>query len=163
MANPFYWSVPSFVQAIIRKVYKPKDAYTITFTRDDKDEWIFSYSFFRNEPMVRGAAKVIDCYYMDVTGKAAVAGDQITITASTTKPEHHYSRMDYDFHNDDEWSFYNDSSTGEVASFCPVFPIMFGGYPQTVYINIKEPVKDTNREGMEFIFGKEYTDRVYNF
>ena len=136
--QPFYWSAPEFVRSFIKRIYKPKDAYTITAVRDDKDEWTFSYSFFRDEPFVMGAARVIDEWFYDINGKPAVAGDKITITASVTKPVSRYSRMDYRSNNEDNWSVYFDTSSGVDADFCPVFPVMWGGFPETIYITINK-------------------------
>ena len=136
--QPFYWSAPEFVRSFIKRIYKPKDAYTITAVRNDKDEWTFSYSVFRNEPFVMGAARVIDEWFYEINGKPAVAGDKMTITASVTKPVRHYSRMDYHSHNEDNWSVYFDSSSGDSADFCPVFPVMWGGFPETIYITINK-------------------------
>ena len=136
--QPFYWSAPEFVRSFIKRIYKPKDAYTITAVRNDKDEWTFSYSFFRNEPFVMGAARVIDEWFYDINGKPAVAGDKMTITASVTKPVSRYSRMEYRSNNDDNWSVYFDTSSGVDADFCPVFPVMWGGFPETIYITINK-------------------------
>jgi hypothetical protein len=136
--QPFYWTAPEWVRSFIKRVYKPKDTYTITAVRNDKDEWTFNYSFFRNEPFVMGAARVIDAWYYDINGKQAVAGDVMTMTASVTKPVRHYSRMEYATHNTEDWSSYYDTSSGDVADFCPVFKVMWGGFPKTVYITINK-------------------------
>ena len=133
--QPFYWTAPEFIRTIIQKVYKPKDEYMITAVRDDKDQWVFSYSFFRNEPFVMGAAKTMDAWYYDIHGVWPKCGDVITITATINKPATYYSRMDYSYHNESNWSVYTDSASGNTADFCPVFKVMWGGFPNTVYVH----------------------------
>jgi hypothetical protein len=130
----FYWSIPSWCQAIIRKTFRSRNTWSIKARRSNKGEWTFTKFPIINEPFVSTTNTIINMMYEDISGVTAKEGDTINITATTTKPSFYHSRQEIT-RTDGEWTYYNDSATQVEAVYCPVMHIMFGAPPKTMYIS----------------------------
>lgn len=135
-----YWQQPKVVQSIINWFIPTKDTWTITATKNVMCDWVFDIPpFVKDEAITGGSNTIIDAYYMDIVGQPAQVDDQITITITTVKPAYHHA-VCTDFQPDPSGfgHTYTEQNTQMQGWFCPVFDVMFGFIPETIYITFKE-------------------------
>ena len=134
----FFWQQPEWIRNIIKWLFSAKTTWSVNVKRTSHGEWTFSVPPFFQEPFVGDTSLLIDWHYAYINGRIPVAGDTFKVSASTKQPVKYTSVMTFVPNSDENsqnWSTYREDMTDFKCPFCPVFPIMFGGFPEKLFLN----------------------------
>ena len=129
--------MPAFVQKAIAACIPKKDAWEITATKTDMQDWVFDIPpFVKDEALTGGTEFIIDTYYIHVKGESPSVGDTINMKVTVNKPEKYdaccsgFTPSAGGFGHD-----YTEVNTQMTGWFCPMFEVMFGDdMPEAIYI-----------------------------
>ena len=131
-----FWEQSAIVQKAIAATIQPKTEWIITATKTVTGDWVFDIPpFVKDEAITNGSNTIIDTYFLDITGHPCNVHDTIQIQITTDKPKHHHA-VATDFTPDPSGfgHTYVEQNTQMTGWFCPMFDIMFGHIPPSIYI-----------------------------
>lgn len=134
-----------------------KNTWSIEATKDEYCDWVFDIKpFVKDEALTNGTNTIIDTYFLQIVGHPADVGDKINITVSTKKPSFYHAECT-NFAPEPFNGFghvYVETQTQMVGWFCPMFEIMFGHLPKSVWVTFQSDEADENNF-IKFVTGKD--------